>query len=178
MKNKKPIPHAYLITCRTYATWMHGDRRTSVDRYHNKYLAPKVKPNSILEKTRKDLCIESPFLMNAPQRETVLRSIIDTCQCANWYLYAAHVRANHMHVVVRAEKEPEKISVSLKAYATRYLKKQHPELNRERYWSKGESTRYIFQSESLFRAMQYTIEEQGIKMAFYCEPAYYEILAH
>ncbi|OGT25483.1 MAG: hypothetical protein A3I77_04115 [Gammaproteobacteria bacterium RIFCSPLOWO2_02_FULL_42_14] len=176
MKNKKPIPLAYIITCRTYATWLHGDERNSVDRYHNKFLTPRIKPNPVLEKVRKQLCKETPYLMNAPQRETVLQSIIKTSECANWHLYAAHVRTNHMHIVVSAPKEPEKITVSLKAYATRYLKQQHPELNRERYWSKGASTGYIFQSENLFRAIQYTIEEQGTEMAFYCEPAYYKTL--
>ncbi|HLB57590.1 MAG TPA: transposase [Gammaproteobacteria bacterium] len=116
--------------------------------------------------------------MNAPQRETVLQSIIKTCEFSNWHLHAAHVRTNHMHIVVSAQKEPEKIAVSLKAYATRYLKQQYPELNRKKYWSKGESTGYIFQSENLFRAIQYTIEEQGNEMAFYCEPAYYDVLSH
>jgi REP element-mobilizing transposase RayT len=178
MKNKKVIPLAYIITCRTYATWLHGDQRTSVDRDHNKFLTPRIKHNPVLEKVSKELSKEPAYLMNEAQRKTVLQSIIKTCECASWHLHAAHVRTNHMHIVVRGPKEPEKMAVSFKAYATRYLKKHHPELIRERYWSKGESTGYIFQSDNLFRAIQYTIEEQGEKRAFYCEPAYYEALAH
>jgi hypothetical protein len=81
-----------------------------------------------------------------------------------------------MHIVVKAPKEPEKVAVSFKAYATRYLKQAYPELNRERFWSRGASTGYIFQSEFLFRAIQYTLEEQGKEMAFYCDPSYYEVI--
>ena len=110
--NKKPIPLAYIITCNTYAAWLH----------------------------------------------------------------AAHLRTKHMHIVVRAPKEPEKVAVSFKAYATRYLKQYHPELNRQRYWSRGESTGYIFRSDYLLRAIQYTVEEQGREMACYCDPSYYDAL--
>jgi len=116
--------------------------------------------------------------MNAAQRKTVLQSIINTCQFASWHLHAANIRSNHIHVVVNALKEPEQIAVSFKAYATRYLKQQHPELNRERFWSRGASTGYIFQSEFLLRAIQYTVEEQGIEMAYYCDPSYYEVTGY
>ncbi len=119
---------------------------------------------------------EEAFVMNASQCQTVLQSIIDTCRCSQWHLYAAHVRSNHMHVVLKSEKEPEKIAVSLKAYATRYLKKEYPQLKRESFWSRGASTGYIYQSDNVFRAMQYTIEEQGREMALYCDPSYYETL--
>ncbi len=176
MPNKKPIPHAYFITCRTYGTWLHGDKRESVDRNHNVFLTPKIKQNVGLQNRMQNVCNEEAFMMNASQRQIVLQSIIDTCQCSQWHLYTAHVRVNHMHVVLKSEKEPEKIATTLKAYATRYLKKHHPQLNRERFWSRGASTGYIFQSDNIFRAMQYTIEEQGKEMALYCDPSYYETL--
>ena len=31
------IPLGYLITFRGYGTWLHGDRRGSVDRFHNRF---------------------------------------------------------------------------------------------------------------------------------------------
>jgi len=39
------IPLAYLITFRAYGTWLHGDSRGSVDRFHNRYGAPLIAPN-------------------------------------------------------------------------------------------------------------------------------------
>jgi len=38
-------PMAYLITFRSYGTWLHGDKRGSVDRHHNRYGAPLIPPN-------------------------------------------------------------------------------------------------------------------------------------
>ena len=34
------VPLAYLITFRTYGTWLHGDARGSVDREHNVFGTP------------------------------------------------------------------------------------------------------------------------------------------
>jgi len=42
-------PLGYLITCRTYGTWLHGDARGSVDRDHNVYGTPMRDPNSALQ---------------------------------------------------------------------------------------------------------------------------------
>src|SRR4029077_14507206 len=39
------IPLAYLITFRAHGTWLHGDRRGSVDRFHNRYGTPRIPPN-------------------------------------------------------------------------------------------------------------------------------------
>ncbi|MCX7120327.1 MAG: transposase [Gammaproteobacteria bacterium] len=175
MKTQKHIPLAFILTCRTYASWVHGDARGSVDPKHNKFLTPRLKPNNNLKKIMQDNCTENMFLMNAPQRQTVLESIINTCKFAGWHLHAAHVRSNHLHVVLNTEKEIEKVSISLKAYATRYLKKEYPELQRERFWSSGSSTGYIFRSDYLLRAIEYTIEDQGKHMAFYCEKEYYRL---
>jgi len=48
--NDRDIPLAYFITFRTYGTWLHGDERGSIDRYHNRYKGPKVEPNPVLAK--------------------------------------------------------------------------------------------------------------------------------
>src|SRR5258707_2268858 len=45
------FPLAYLITLRTYGTWLHGDERGSMDRKHNVYGTSKIAPNSRLNKS-------------------------------------------------------------------------------------------------------------------------------
>jgi hypothetical protein len=45
MWNDTDIPLAYLITFRCYGTWLHGDERGSIDRFHNRYKSPYVPPN-------------------------------------------------------------------------------------------------------------------------------------
>ncbi len=37
MWNDTDIPLAYLITFRSYGTWLHGDERGSVNRFRNQY---------------------------------------------------------------------------------------------------------------------------------------------
>src|SRR5260370_29229568 len=44
------IPLTYLISFRAYVTWLHGDRRGSVDRFHNRYGSPRIPPNEQLRK--------------------------------------------------------------------------------------------------------------------------------
>lgn len=175
--NEKPIPLAYMITCRTYGTWLHGDERGSVDRKHNQFLTPRMKHNPNWQRCMKENCKEQPFVMSKAQSKTVLQSVINTCQYADWVLYAAHVRSNHMHIIVKAHnKPPEQAAVSFKAYATRYLKHKYPDLQRKRYWSSGASTGYAFHSMALLRAIQYTVEEQHGVMACYCCQSYYDIV--
>jgi hypothetical protein len=40
--NDDHIPLAYLITFRCYGTWLHGDSRGSVDRFHNRSTSTDV----------------------------------------------------------------------------------------------------------------------------------------
>ena len=45
MWNDTDIALAYLITFRSYGTWLHGDDRGSIDRFHNRYKSPYIPPN-------------------------------------------------------------------------------------------------------------------------------------
>ena len=42
-------PIAYLLTVRTYATWLHGDKRASVDRERNIFDTPKISSNAAFQ---------------------------------------------------------------------------------------------------------------------------------
>jgi hypothetical protein len=44
MWNDTDTPLAYLITFRCHGTWLHGDERGSVDRFHNRYKSPCIEP--------------------------------------------------------------------------------------------------------------------------------------
>ena len=168
------LPFAYSITFRTYASWLHGNNRESVDPRHNIFFTPRIRTNSNLEKRMRSNCNEPLFLLSSSQRTTVLNAIVDTCAHAGWHLYAAHVRTNHVHIILQTACSPDKAAISLKAYATRYLKKANANLLREHYWARGQSTKPFFDSTRLFRAMQYVIEEQGEKMALYYDREFYD----
>ena len=42
--NDDHTPVAYLLTFRSYGTWLHGDRRALVDRFHSIYGTPRLPP--------------------------------------------------------------------------------------------------------------------------------------
>lgn len=53
-------PLAYLITFNTYGSWLHGDRRGSVDRFHNRYGTPRVAANPLRESYERGLLKHPP----------------------------------------------------------------------------------------------------------------------
>jgi len=161
------IPYAYFITFRTYGTWLHGDSRGSVDRRHNKHAERFLTPNSKLQKVKTAIMKEQPFFLAPEQQIIVLNAIKSTCNHYQWPLFAAHVRTNHVHVILQADKNPEFFLTQLKAYASRELTTIAGFEKRKRIWSKHGSTRYIWSSHLLLPVMQYVLDCQGARMTFF-----------
>ena len=175
MKNKKSkaIYFVYLITFRTYATWLHGDERLSVDPRNNVYGTPRIKSNPGLQQAMQKACKEDAFVLNGDHRNTVLQSLLKTCAYKHWRVYAAHIRTNHVHAVLQCDIAGKKAVSIIKAYATRVLKNNYSSLSqRKNFWSERSSARPIFGPEKLPFAMHYVIEEQGPKMALYHEKSW------
>jgi REP element-mobilizing transposase RayT len=61
---------------------------------------------------------QPPYRMDAQRRQAVLASIVDRCSQQNWILLAAHVRTNHVHLVVEGAAPPERIVSDLKSYVS------------------------------------------------------------
>jgi|SRR5882757_7501227 len=103
------FPLAYLITFRTFGTWLHGDERASVDTHKNKniYGAPKITANENLQNLMKANMSQSPVLLNKEQQSSVEEAIKQVCLNKNFRLYAINVRSNHVHTVVSAQLFPE-----------------------------------------------------------------------
>jgi REP element-mobilizing transposase RayT len=170
MKNKNNIPFAYFLTFRTYGSWLHGDPRLSVDPKHNIYGTPRISANLGLLDTMKKECKEDEFILETSERNTVLESIIETCNYNHWYLHAAHVRTNHVHIILQSNNLGKKTIAILKTYATKALKRNHSALlQRKKYWSKGGSAKFITGPDYLPSVMDYVIEQQGERMALYYE---------
>jgi hypothetical protein len=47
MWNDTDTPLAYLISFRSYGTWLHGDKRGAINRFHNNYGEPYLPPNTM-----------------------------------------------------------------------------------------------------------------------------------
>jgi hypothetical protein len=113
------FPLAYLITLRTYGTWLHGDNRYSVRRNgNNRFGGPRVSPSVPLKERMHETQLSNAFLMDSEQRVSVELAIKEVCEFRSYALYALNVRTNHGHAVVAAQVKPEKVANDFKAYAT------------------------------------------------------------
>lgn len=166
--------YAFLLTIRTYSTWHHGDVRGSVDSKHNRIGTPMIKASTNFANAMKSVSREPPFTMQENYRETVLQSIIETCRYNHRHLLAAHVRVEHVHLVVRSEISKEKTTGKIKCFSTHALKKQHPELmQRKNFWSYHGSMKNIWVPESIFPALYYVVKKQGNPMSLYYDKNFY-----
>jgi REP element-mobilizing transposase RayT len=155
-------PLAYLITIRTYGTWLHGDERGSMDRReHNRYGAPKIAPNRRLVKAEQSQLKRSPVTLNEAQRVVVEQAIREVSAHRGYQLLAVNARTNHVHSVVAAACEPEIVMNTFKAYATRHLREAGLLPPEVKPWSRHGSNPYLWTPEQVDRAIDYVINGQG-----------------
>ena len=112
---------AYLITFTTYGARLHGSHKGSVDDEHNVYGTPLVAGDPNREHLSQMKMTDPAYTLRPVERDIVCKSIVDLCSERHWVLTAVHVRSNHVHVVVSAERAPERVMSDLKARASRDL---------------------------------------------------------
>ncbi len=152
----------YLITFRTYGTWLHGDERGSVDRrYFNRYGTPRISPSEEKVERRTQLLSDEPFLMKANERHIVEAAIREVCIVRSYALHGLHVRTNHVHVVTGNHGQPERMMDSFKAYSTRALRKAGLVATERKLWSRHGSTKYLWTEAHIGSATDYVVNGQG-----------------
>jgi REP element-mobilizing transposase RayT len=107
---------------------------------------------------------EVPYFLDHVRREIVMETIRCVCRHRGWNPLAVHVRTSHVHVVVEADEEPERVLNDFKSYASRRLNEVEPERRR---WARHGSTRWLWNPKHVSAAMQYVFEEQGEPMERY-----------
>ena len=79
--NYNEFPLAYLITLRTYGTWLHGDEKLSVDRHgFNVYGTPRQVENKKLKGFMFQELKYKPFLLDENQCKVVESAIVEVCE--------------------------------------------------------------------------------------------------
>ena len=98
----------------------------------------------------------------------MLGALREVCLHRGWKLWAAHVRTNHVHVVVEADVRPGDLAMrAFKAYARRELNRLGcDEVGRKR-WARHGSTRWLWRDEDIQEAIWYVVYEQGGAMEVY-----------
>ena len=162
MWNHTDIPLAYLITFRSYGTWLHGDKRGSVDRFHNQSETPDLpRDDERFMHTISQLSSEAVTL-DAKQREFVEQAIRETCTFRNWTLRAINVRTNHVHAVVSIGTAlPGRALNDFKAYATRAMRLNGCWVSKRSPWSDKGSKRWLWNERSIELAIDYVMNRQG-----------------
>jgi REP element-mobilizing transposase RayT len=159
--NEQPI--AFLITFRTFGTWLHGDERLSVDRHDGKNIhgTPRIEPNEELNRMMQVKRQADEFLLDGRHRAVVERAVRGVCELRKYLLFAANVRTNHVHSVVYGSAKPEKIMNAFKANATRELREAGLVYEGQKVWSRGGSTRYLWRQSHFDGAVDYVLYGQG-----------------
>ena len=154
-------PLAYLITFRTYGTWLHGDERGSVDRRANVYGTPRIPRRPEWDAYNAITLKHPPVTLDAAQRGVTSAAIRETCDIRSWSLIEINVRTNHVHAVVAAPVPPERVLNALKANATRSMREAGCWPHAYSPWSAGGSTRYLWSPSAVERAIAYVRDGQG-----------------
>ena len=105
--------------------------------------------------------------MDKSRREEVLASLHERCAERHWNLWAAHVRTNHVHLVVEAEARPERVMNDLKSFASRSLNRKGLDQPDCKRWARHGSTRWLWKREDVSAAMRYVVDGQGDPMAVF-----------
>ncbi len=156
------FPLAYLITFRTYGTWLHGDERSSVRRNRKSPKESRLIPINIpLKQAMESEMDAPPVLLNQEQRNVVEIAIREVCDSRSHRLHAVNARTNHVHAVVSAQCRPERLADALKAYATRRLRELELIDKNVQIWARGRSRRYLWKPRHVAAAVDYVLYGQG-----------------
>ena len=155
-------PLGYFVTFRAFGTWLHGDEKGSVDRFHNRYGTPRIPPNKKWHRYNERTLSRPPVKLGTRRRSVVLEAIRETCNKRDWLYRTANVRTNHVHAVVTApSSKPETVRAALKANATRKLREAGCWLSGKSPWAGKGSVKSLWTEKDLCAAIAYVDEEQG-----------------
>ncbi|MBK9164874.1 MAG: hypothetical protein IPM21_13400 [Acidobacteria bacterium] len=159
--NDTDEPIAYLITFRTYGTWLPGDERGSIDKYHNRFEGPRSVASSRRESIQHSRLKSEPFLLSARARSIVEMAIREVSEFRKWPLNALNVRTNHVHVVPGAVAPSAKMLGDFKRYATRRLREAELWTFEHSPWVDKGSRRFLWTDEHVEAAIEYVVNGQG-----------------
>jgi REP element-mobilizing transposase RayT len=157
----------YLITFTAYGCHLHGDESGSVDRGHNLPGNRVLDTDPQRESAEIARMNQMPYQLDTSRHQIVLAAIRERCTSQSWHLFAAHVRATHVHLVIDADSHPNRIMNDLKPFASRCLNRSGLESPLRKRWTRHGSTRWLWRPESVSAAIRYVIDEQGVPMAVF-----------
>jgi REP element-mobilizing transposase RayT len=151
----------YLITFRTYGSWLPGDNRGWVSRGHNRPRIARRTSNATRWAAAKRRMRHQTVILTPPQRAVCTEEIIRTCRFRGWHLPALNARTNHVHMVLATAADPDDAMAECKAYATRALRNSGLMPPVAAVWAERGSVETLPTPEAVEAACRYVIEGQG-----------------
>ena len=99
----------YFITFACYGERLHGDESGSLDQQHNQFGSRRLEPDPQRVLAEHQRMAQRPYQLDEESRAAVLAVLRQHCAQRRWNLLAAHVRTSHVHVIVEAEVQPERV---------------------------------------------------------------------
>jgi len=112
---------------------------------------------------------QAPYCLDQERRVVVLTALRKVCSYRNWNLLAAHVRTNHVHVVVEAEIRPETVMHAFKSYASRDLNRLEIDDPDRKRWARHGSTRWLWKDRTFRKSSGISCRGKGNQWRFTCE---------
>ncbi len=168
-RDRQGAETTYFITS-VYGAWLPGEVG-AVPRTRNQFGAPLPESNLYTERQSRIRMAQNPYLPDSLRRQVVLKSLREVCFYRGRTLLADHVRTNHIHIVITADPKPEQVLNAMKAYGSRALNELELDGPDRRPWARHGSTRYLWCEDSVRKAIQYVIPEQGEPMSVFEGPA-------
>ena len=167
----------WFLTNTTYATWLPGDPRGSITsvRDHREDDAPSLSriehkmPGEEWEDSIPSLYRSARQSMKGPaiyldenKAERLLVQFQETASYRGWKLHAVAIMANHIHIVVEVDVDPEpgKVLADFKAYGSRILNCEYGKPESETWWTENGSKRKLKDDEAVVAAIYYVLYKQ------------------
>jgi len=157
---------AYLITWACYGAWLPG-KEGAIPRTNNRFGSRLPQANAYMERHSRQRMPQPAYSLDDTRRQAALNSIVQVCSYRQWRLLAAHIRTNHVHVVVTADRSPERVMNAMKAYASRTLNDSLESGAAVKRWARHGSTRYLWTRDEIQAAVHYVVRRQGVAMAVF-----------
>lgn len=174
----------WLLTWTCYGEWVPGDARGFVGRVRD------LRPGELSDSRLRHNCVQteydqgieglarrsrarmkgSPVRLDGEQARVLMSQLLETARHRGWRVLAAAVMAQHVHLLVGVPDDPDPDSLlrDFKSYGSRALNRTGRGA-RERWWTRGGSTRKKGDRAAILTAAAYVRDQTGV-LAAHLEP--------
>lgn len=156
----------WLLTWRTYGTWLPGDERGFISKHHISgeaviHNVPGKRMDGrmeLLNAHAASLLKCAPVTLTSEQATVLQEQFEETVLHRRWRIHAGAVLVNHVHLAISAPDivKPDRVLQDLKAYGSRAL---NARWRSAKWWATGGSRRHVVE-ENLPAAIDYVLQQE------------------